>query len=83
MAVAPIYKMGYRDGSVHTSQSPMEEMEDSVEPGIRVTKETEKWFLYLIYIFQVCSMYCVLLKRWYVFILLNGGRMVMTQLMEW
>ena len=25
----------------------MEDIEDSVEPGIRVTKETEKWFLYL------------------------------------
>ena len=43
MSVAPIYEMVCRDGSTqHTSQSPMEDMEDSVESGIRVTKETEK-----------------------------------------
>ena len=28
--------------NICTSQSPMEDMEDSVESGIRVTKETEK-----------------------------------------
>ena len=44
-----------------TSQSPREEMEDSVDPGIRVTKETENWilslqsfFLKVVLIFLLC-----------------------------
>ena len=30
----------YDEMAICTSQSPIEDMEDSVEPGIRVTKET-------------------------------------------